>query len=381
MSPGGGPALRGAIVALVALGAGAAGAADWRVGGFFSQRFSVTDNYDLDPDGGDGASFGAVTDLGLAFTGQSGRSRYVFAPGVRALGFVGGGAGGDNTIQPRFNGSYGWTGQRDDVSAALSVIPESVADTGFDGGTSTRNETFVLRINGSLGYGRRIDPVNRVGVTLFARTEEYLESTDSLDPNRAFGGGLSWTRTLGPTRSASLSSGITSFTSSGQDGENGVSGDVRFGYQEALSDRLSWNAGGGVSLVRSGGDVEPGLVGDVGVRYRTADTVLSLALKQDVDQNSDGRIENRQSLTGGVLRQINSRDSIGINVVLGAQNALFSGGGSDRQIASVTPSFSRRITNDWSVSVGYAFRFENEDDTAFSNTAFITFSRGLSLLP
>lgn len=381
MRSGRSPALRGGAAALILLCAGAARAADWRIGGFFSQRFSVTDNFDLNADGGDGATFGAVTDLGLAFTGQSGQNRYVFAPGVRALGFVGGGADGDNTIQPRFNGSYAWAGRRDDVSAALTVIPESVTDTGFDEGSGARNETFVLRINGSLGYGRRIDPLNRIGLNLFARTEEYLESTDTLEPNRAFGGGVSWSRTLDPTRSASLSTGITHFTSSGQNGENGLSGDVRLGYQETVSERLGWNASLGISVVRSGGDVEPGLVGGIGARYRTADTVLSVDLTQDIDQDVDGRIETRQSLRGGVQRQINSRDSIGVSAVFGVQNALFSSGGDDRQIVSVTPAFSRRITKDWSVSAGYAFRFQNEDDTAYSNTFFVTISRGLSLLP
>ena len=374
-----------AALGLSGLGPGSAGraaAADWTIGGFFSQRFSATDNFDLDPDGGDGITFGSVTDLGVAFTRRTANSRFVLAPGLRAIGYAGGDANGDdNAVRPRFNGSYLWTGLRDDVSASLSIVPESVTDTGFEEGRRFEEDAVAIRLSGALGYGRRIDPRNRVGIDLFARAEEYLEDTEDRGANRSFGGGLSWSRALDPTSTATLSTGLTRFTSEEEDGEDGTSWNVRLGYDRAVSERLSWNASGGVSLVRSDGDVEPGFVGSLGARYRTSDTALSFALAQDVDQDSDGRIESRLSLRLGAEHQVNSRESLGLSILVGGQNPLFGETDNDRRIASITPSYTRRITEDWSLSLGYALRMEDEDDFAWSNTAFVTVSRGLSLLP
>ena len=99
--------MRPVVVLLVsaALGASAAEAAEWTVGGFFSERLE----YGVGDSGDDG--FASVTDLGLSIARRGPRTRLTLAPGLRAT-LDEDGLDADS-LRPRLNASAAFLGALD----------------------------------------------------------------------------------------------------------------------------------------------------------------------------------------------------------------------------------------------------------------------------
>jgi hypothetical protein len=359
-------------------------AQDLSVTGFFSQRFEADDNPGLSSGDG-GTSIGAITDLGLILSAATPRLQIRFAPGLR--GAVYSGRDRENSVTPRLNSSLSYAMSRDTLSASLSVVPRQVSDARFeDGGGLGRDENVdavQISIDGRLGWVHRLDPRNSLSLGWFASADEYTTESDSLSPRRSYGADASWTRDLDARTSASLNTALTWFESDDEDDPGSRAARVTGGLSRALTPR--WSASGdlGVSFVDEDGPDAGNTVTAVGgldLSYAGPATTLGFSLSSGVDQNADGALENSLTLGADLSRQITSRSSLSLGAR--ARLGVPLEGEDESRVLSLTPSFSHALTRDWSVSVGYTLRLEDDDEgSAVSNIGFLQLSRNLSLLP
>lgn len=382
--------------ALLIVAAAPSGAADWSVNGFFSQRFEATSNSGLD---GEGGVVGATTDLGLAFRLATPTTQWTLAPGVRGSLFTGSGDDGLDNLGFRFNSSVAHRGPRSNTTASFSVIPDSTNFTDFDSGGDTRNRnTTQITYAANLGYAYDINETNSVSLSAFARKRDFTEDSTTLEPTLSFGGGATWRRDLGPATSGSLGFTATRFTADSAEDPETLSYEVRAGLDHQVSPRLTLGGTLGVSLVDSErnrirpgatvreNDLTPGFVGDLTLSYAASpDTRYTFGVSQSIDQNTDGTVENRSSVSAGLQHSINSRSRVGLTGRLGFSNPVFDDGGGgtggDRVTLSVQPTYSYALTQNWDASLGYALRAEDDNGIETSHQVFLQISRGLSFLP
>jgi hypothetical protein len=136
-------------------------------------------------------------------------------------------------------------------------------------------------------------------------------------------------------------------------------------------------AGGGV---RSDERTDFGVVGGLGLSYSGRLTSVSAGFNQTVDQDSNGEVESRSSLTASISHQLTETSSIGVSTQLLAQTPLF-GADDERQTFSLTPTYRLSLTEDWTLTTGYRLRASNDDDFDLSNLVFVQISRGFDFLP
>lgn len=389
------PLPRWPFAALLIVAAASAEAADWSVNGFFSQRFEATSNNNLD---GEGGVLGAVADIGLAFRLSTPTTQWVLAPGLRGALYTGPGDDGSlDDLGFRFNGSVAHRRPRSNTTASLSVIPDSTNFTDFDSGGGTRNRnTTQITYSGNLGYTYDVNTINSVSLSAFGRKRDFNDDAADLEPSLSFGGGATWRREIDPATSGSLGFTVTRFTADSEEDPESLSYEIRAGLDHQFSPRLTLGGSAGVALVdsernrvRSSGtvredDLSPSFVGDLTLSYAASpDTRYTFGLSQSIDQDTDGAVESRASVSAGVQHSINSRSRVGLTGRLGFNNPVFDDGGdtSDRVTLSVQPTYTHALTSNWDASLGYALRIEDDSGVETSHQVFLQISRGLSLLP
>jgi opacity protein-like surface antigen len=382
-------------VALIALGAQRGLTADVSISAFFSQRGEVSgaefgDNTDSDDD----VVFRSITDLGLTFSGQSQRSRWSVSPGVRATATTASGDDDPVDLRFRFNGAGAHAlSPRHSLSGGLSVTPDFANDTQFDD-TGIASNPSVLQITtaANLGLGYTIDQRNALSFGATGRWRTFTEDTESLEETRSVGLSAGWTRSLTPRTSGSLSGSWQLSMTEGDTGSDAQSFSLVAGVSHAVNRRLSLNASLGPSLsyvtqrvaAPGGGTVDDdsvnlSAVGGLGVSYRGPRTSANFSFDQQVDQNSEGDIDNVLSLSAGLSHQIASNLQAGVSARFSFRTPLT--GGDTRQTFSISPNISYGLTEDWSLSAGYRFRASNDEDFDGTNRVFLQISRGFDFLP
>jgi len=389
------PSPRWPLAAVLIVASAPVGAVDWSVSGFFSQRIEATSNSGLD---GEGGVVGAISDLGMAFRLATPTTQWTLAPGVRGALYTG--PGDDGSLDDfgfRFNGSVAHQAPRSSTTASFSVIPDSTTFSDFDSGGNSRNRnTTQITYSANMGYTYNINEINSLSLSAFGRKRDFTEQSADLEPSLSFGGGATWRRELDPATAGSLGFTVTRFTADSLEDPESLSYEVRAGLDRQLSPRATLGGTLGVALVdsernrvRPGGtvredDLSPSFVGDLTLSYAAApDTRYTFGLSQSIDQNTDGTVESRASVSAGVQHSINRRSRAGLTGRLGFNNPVFDDGGdtSDRITLSVQPAYFYALTPNWDASLGYALRVEDANGVETSHQVFFQISRGLSFLP
>lgn len=370
-----------------------AGAADWRLSSFFSQRFEADSNGDFEPDG-TAPAFSAVTDVGLRAVGDTGTTTWVLAPGVRGILAAGQGADGLDTLQPRFNASVNHRAPRTRLDASIALTPqitgsseEAAADQ--DARSSGR---LLQQMNLTAGIAHDIDTDDRLSLNGFMLLRDFADDLFSVSPAVSWGLSSGYSRDFTPRTNGSITLAYRRFESPEDNGENGSSWEARFGGTHLATPRLSLTGSAGLSLTESSSngagagasdDSSIGFVGGVNAIYRVAeDTTLTAGLNQNVEQTTLGEIESRLALTGSLTHSIDSQSRFSLTARAGAQNPLFDTTTGDRTTFSLSPSYSIDLNQDWRASIGYVLRTEDDDDgTAVSNIVFITLNSRFDFLP
>lgn len=368
-------------------------AVDWSISGFLSQRVTgVAGDTSQNTTQRDDQRVESLTDLGATVTALTKTTRWILSPGVRAA--IDTDRQSDlSKILPRFNGGVTHQEPRYVLSANLSIVPELTSDSQFEDTGVVDRDVLQITGAGNLGLRYLFDEANTLSFGAFGRVREFTDSTSSLDANRSFGINGAYSRQATATTSVGLTPSLTFFYSDAPTGADGQTLSVTADVSHRVNERFDVSASFGPAFTQSerqraapgGGFVTESdnyvsAIGRIAASYRTAQADYSLSLQQGVDQNSDGDLETRTSLSGAVSHAVNERSRLRMNISAGVQTPLTSGG-DDRQTLSIVPSYTYDVTENWSVNAGYRFRAANETSTKTSNAVFIQISRGLSLLP
>jgi hypothetical protein len=343
---------------------------------FFSERLEGRTGTG---DSRDDEGFRSTTDLGLVVTGRTPTTVFSLAPGVSAFADT----ASDETFRavPRLGASLAHTSGQRSFTASLSVVPEFVDDAQFEDTGRVESEALQLTIGASLGFSYAVDSRNSVSTGVTARTIEFIGDTETLDRSRSIGVNGGWQTALTSVTQASLSAGLNLFASDDDETSDGQTFTLRAGVSHDVNERLGVSASLGPAVTWRDGDSDLGLVGSLSASYDSGRTSYSIGVSQDVDQNSDGVIENRTRIFGRLGYRINSVSRLSLAAGAGLQTPLISSETDDRTSVSVSASYNRDLTKFWSIGVGYRFRASRRDDYSASNAAFIRISRNISLLP
>jgi hypothetical protein len=215
----------------------------------------------------------------------------------------------------------------------------------------------------------RLSPVDqgRIGLSWGNFTSDDPDNEDSDNVNLD----------LGVTRT--LPNGNVGFTIFAEDSSD--EGDSRSGF--SLSRALTLPEG---SLSASIGatrleDQDPEFTGALSWRQNLPDGAINLGLTQAVQNDSDNVPQYVTGLRFGYDRDLTPLSRIG----LGASYAVVEAADSpDRtETASLTAVYSRDVTEDWALDLGYTYRQREEDDAgmARSNAVFLGLRRSWELRP
>lgn len=398
------------VTLALALTAAPAKAADWTLGGTFIQRFEADTNLELDDDS-DGPAYGGITSVDMAVSGRTGNASWSLVPGFRASGFVGPGAENDlNEITPRLSGEALYSGLNFEASGNFSFTRSSTAFTQFadgaldDGGIFipddsllTERETTQTTVRGQVGLLYKMDARNDVRLTGNVLVRRFAEDVASLEPTTTYGARLAWTHRTDPRGSVGLDVGIRRFTADDDENTESLTLDVTGRVNRRLTQRVSVNAGLGVSATRQTEDVTDlfgtrrdtenniGFNGNFGFDLQGADTRLRLNAGNSVQPSSSGELRNFTTLGLGVSHAVNHRTQISLDARHTLTTTLGTSGGGDddlEQFFALSPVISYSLTDDWQAQLGYSFRLSSDEDgTAISNKVFVSLSHSFAVIP
>ncbi|GMG83263.1 hypothetical protein LNKW23_24760 [Paralimibaculum aggregatum] len=405
------------LAALLLLGAPAK-AAEWNLGGSFTQRFSVLFNPDIEPDEHD-LAYGSTTIFGFNLGARTGRTVWNLSTGFQLAAF-GGDADTDdlNTSDPRVSGSVLYLGQRFAVDGnfaftrsstaffTLEPVPISIPvdqdndgtpDVIFIGEDDLLLERDTIRTRFDIGTGLeyRLNPRNRLSFGLSHTRTSFSEETGSLVDNATTFSSLSWGHDLSQATTVGMDVTLRRFTA--QDAEDTIAYSMSMGsfLSTSLSASTTLRAGLGINysrtdemVLRDGERVSSssndfGFNGSLRTTFRRTDqTAFTLFASHGVRPSSVGGALRNVTSYGGSLNHALTRHT---SFALSAQHSLSIELGDEDELTQsfiLAPSLSYRLTQNWSASLAYSFRLVNDDDgTGLGNSVFLSFSRGIAIYP
>jgi hypothetical protein len=375
-----------AAVATVSASTAPAWAVDFSASGFFSSRIEARA-----PDIGDGGSRDSgsgrlQSDVGVLLSARTPTTEWRLAPGVR---------GGLSTtaspelrdLRPRVSGSVNHVGPRQTFGLTGSLTPDFANSVRFDDLTSTvdrRDDVLQITASARADWSVQLDPRNSLSAAASFRLRDFVESAPDLSRTVTVGGDLRLRHAATPRTTLSLSGGARSFFNEGDDRPDSQTVNLRIGGDHRPASGLTLAASLGASRTdRDGGDANIGVVGSLSASWAArSDTTLTLGLTQDVDQTTQGEIENNTALRLGAQHAIDARQSVGLAAAVSFNTPVFDDGGDDRQVISLSPSYSYALSRDWSMTLSYSTRVDREGgDFGVSNRVFLRIGWRFSLVP
>lgn len=377
-------------LALVGLGlsplAHPASAADWRIGGTFSQSIAGSQPFGGDRDNG---GLSATTSLGIAATARTPRTTFTLAPslGVSVSERDTGSDGDTVRFTPSLRASLDHRAPRTTLTGSLSVVPQFRSAREFDLVLQFDPETGLpeavpiardvdplqITVNASAGMTHSLGPRDRVNASVSAQAVEYVDTVAGLSSTRNYGVTLGWSRDLTPRTAGSLTGSVRRFDTDSPTQSGRTAFTLTPGLSHALTPRHRLGAGIGLRYVE-GDNSDLGVDGNASLSYRATETSVTLAVSQGLRQDDDGALETVSRLSLTASRRLTPRWSGSLSTSL--SNAVPLDGGRDRQTFSIGPSLSYALTPRWSVRGSYALILERFDgENTGNNRASLQLSR------
>ena len=374
----------------LAAGSDKAGAADWQILYRLTETLSASDNIELSADPA-GAGFSSHSGAGLDISALTPTSTWSANGDIGQLYYFGEGAPEDRkrTIVAARSDLLKRTRSTDyTLNAYFRMVPATgaqVSDVVLP--EPDLNDIGLELVNfDRIGYGagggllhRR---TRRDDFALNARADRVDFTGDALNAVAHSSVELSgeWTRRLSPILDGRALASVEHFRPDDEDtSPRRMVYDVAVGTNLRATRRLTLEANAGLAIIDPRDSaVTLGLVGDLDLIYTPRrDTVMTLALSQDVAPDSLGELRTSQAARGAVTYRINEVSSFTVMAAYTTSTAT-GAGGDDRDAWSISPSYSRALTRDWDLSLSYRWL---KSDIAQSNTAFLTLSHRGAILP
>jgi hypothetical protein len=403
---------RAAIAVFVGVALSAPGivaSAELSVTGRVAETLTADSNLSLTPDN-DEPAFGSTTNLTLNVDATGDRWSGSLGTAANFRAFTEDNSGGDssrNGIAPQLFGRARFdVSDRLSTSANLRFRRTSTEFTRFGDDLSLdpeieldpvlQDENATLT-NLSFGAGAtyRASPLDRFSANLGANLARYSENSPTLSDSQGYNLSIDWARTITPlsTMGVTISGRQNMIEDEPERDTQTLTATVNFGT--SLSPRLTLNVRTGLSYTQTDVDADNvammgarsetnmGFSGSLDFRYTGARTTLGARIAQETRPTSDGVTRNVTSLRANLDRKLTPLLSVAVLAQYSRQSTLASdigGSAGTQQLFLVSPTISYALTENWDASLGYRTRFRiNDDDTAISNSVFLTLSRGFEL--
>lgn len=375
------------------------------------QTLRAAENYDLDPGASDRSTI-AATDMMLAWREASGGADLAFDLGATLRGTEGTSSSRDGLRDPfaRFSWrqesaataaeiSLDW--QRSDLSslrrAEISPDDPDRGDLSGGGTRETRRLETGLELRRdaplsfALGYSYEDTSYggDGGGNVDFTRQKVSAGANLAFDPLTTGHLLLSWsqydsdgaaareTPALSFTLDRARPAGLWAVSTEVEDRPEGTRHALRFGQDvERPEARLSWRLG------YSGGEGGGAAVGRLSWQHDLPAGSLRLSLNRDVTASQDTDQTQVQDVLVFDWRQdLSERDRLSLGLGLARDKSLSDD--SHSRNTYLTATWSRALTEDWQMSLGYEYRVSRDagEEEAHSNSVFLGIGRDFVLLP
>jgi hypothetical protein len=387
-------AVGGALIAVLVAAVHPALAGDWSLESTISQKTDIDDNYRLQRDS-DGFAIGSRTNLNLDLIRKSNIDRFDLIGDFSYLNYFGPGEqDGDGSFVPRLQAKYNRKTKVTnlDFNALYSrdvVSQFDVLDPGVPGQQDAIRTT--LAASGSISHALNVR--NTVGLSSSFQDISFDDPAASGTPSSSIDTYVYWTHRLTKRTDFTATAGVGFLMLDDDLDTERMTSRIRGDVTSQISKKWKLKAGGGVRTVRSSTEVpfipdsgrdisiDTGWIGDLSLEYAYKRGTLAFFASRSLDPGTLGDLQQRTSFGFNAVRKIDDVSELSLSALY----RITDGASADGESLSgfvISPSYRRRLTDEWTLQTGYRFVWsELSEGDAISNSVYLTFSRSWVLMP
>ncbi|MEM0921596.1 MAG: hypothetical protein AAGI13_01020 [Pseudomonadota bacterium] len=359
----------------------------WSWRGRLNQRFEVDTNRGLRVNS-NGTVYGSRTTVRNTLVARTKRTRLTTSLGVTGIAFAGNEQAEELArIDPRLVVDLRYDGKRYDIRGRIDGSIDSTSFTQEEETGNTDDETQQITVNYDAEIGFRVDKLNTLVLGVDGRVVDFLESADTLNPNRSIRLTAGSLHALSDVTSLRFTGAIRYFEAD----NNANTRSQTFSFGSALNHnrtsrhRLALNAG--VTMVRRQTDANQetfvGAVGGAGFNYRGNSYNAGLNLLQRVEPTAAGELQSFTRLVGSVGFRVAPQQRLSANLAVSRRARFDDDADADvaRTVVRFGPRYTFNLTPDTRVNLGYSFRYSTADESAIGHRVFLGISRRLTFSP
>lgn len=380
------------------------------------QGFSFEDNLNLSPDS-PGEVFVSTTAVDGEVSAGDGVFEWLIGAGADLIQAIGAGETPElDSVNPRVSGGFTVRDARTEfrgdaylrsrpVSAATGealldpnapLVTDPPPPSGGDNlsGDLTSAVARQLDFGAGLNMTLRADATTSLDFGFGARARRFSEQSDAnaaeLADSETFFAHAGVRRQISPRTEIGINLDASLFDSDGGFTDASRVAALTGEVSTRLTPRHAFDLLAGVAVIDSdfaprrrnagrNSDTQIGFVGSAGFTYALSATTIGLTLSQSIEPSSLGELQNQTDLTLGLSHAVNERLRLGFVGAAGLETTFDSNaaGATDRVLFTLAPSVRYEPAKDWLVSVGYRFRFSDQETepSATSHALFLSVSR------
>jgi len=382
--------------ALMIAGALPAKALDWNLSADLSQRLEIDDNIQLSPNASE-TVFGSTSSVKLKLKAKTKNSvgEFVLDANVGYTIFRGfDGIYDSENVNNSASANYTKNMKSTTFQLGASVSQVSTLFSEAEDTTLTDTDTNNVSYSANASANRKLNETDNLNLSTYFTRSTFDAVTAGLVANDTYGVSTRFSREVNRTLSGGITGAIDIFDpETGGNTRYTVTGDLT----KKLSETLSVNGRAGIRIVDPNGSANAAIAGtggansgvtvgypfDVSINYKGKTSTASAGFNSSVSPSSSGFLQGNKSFTASASHRINEffRFGIGGNYTI-TENTGTNGVLTERTSYSVSPTLSYTLTRDWSVDLGYQYRFRDTGTaTADANKVFLTLTNSTLLLP
>jgi hypothetical protein len=366
-------------------------AGDWSLRAKTTERVDLNDNYGLKSDF-EGYVFGSRTSLNADAAYQGHDYRFDLIGDLSYQRNFG--AAADSTrdvLSPRIATKFNKKGKISSFDFSASLARSEADSIDELEGIVLKKKTYRDAINISSAYSYNLGPRTSIGTQFSIQNILFEDNADNLVPSIYVGVGVFATHRLTKRTNIKASTNLSLLDLDNPTNTQRRTVTPRIDVDSQLSPRLKVAVGGGPRLTLTTQDsifapsgepdtsTELGWAGDFRMDYIYKLGAISAFASQAAEPSTFGDLQSRYTMGVSASRKINDVSELGFSMQYRLAEV---GPDSTKTVVVISPTYSRRLVDDWSLQTGYRFTFVKDiEGSKQANNVFIAISKSLTVIP